>query len=246
MLKMVNSSGDRIGTEEFQELEHREQMKKGLKKVMKGKKDLHIGLLMMMANMEAAAGSRTNGKEDEPENEWGWWAFCLLALIGALSLAQWLRQGVMQDAMRKGWNFTTELIKTTIMKIVNYKKDGRSGVKEKSTQATEWLEAEVIQIYKKKADELQAEVNRLENYVIELEEQSKDLRQQKNDIFRQFQLTDQHGQRMMQERLRYRTTKGGSIRIHFNPVCPHFEALDHTPLCAKCVNGGSVIEHVER
>ena len=41
MLKMVNYGGDRDGQEEHQELEHKERMRKGLKKVMKGK-ELHI------------------------------------------------------------------------------------------------------------------------------------------------------------------------------------------------------------
>ena len=241
MLKMVNSSGDRIGTDEFQELEHREQMKKGLKKVMKGKKDLRIGLLMMMASMDVAAGSRTNGKEEEAENEWLWWAFGSLALIGALSLTQWLRCNMVIN----GWNFMMKIAKKTIMEIVNYKNEGRNGMKEKSIQATEWLEAEVIQSYKKQANELQAEVYRLEDYVIELGEQVKDLRQQRNDIFRQFQLTDQHGQRLMRERLMYRTTKGNRIKIHFNPSCPHFTQAEATSLCAKCVSGDGVIESVE-
>ena len=88
MLKMVNSIGDRVGEEEFQELEHRENMKKGLKKVMKNKKDLHVGLLLMMANMEIAAGSRAGGQYEEQESEWHWWAFCSLALIEALSVMQ--------------------------------------------------------------------------------------------------------------------------------------------------------------
>ena len=219
MLKMVDSSGDKIGREEFQEMEHREQMKRGLKKVMKGKKDLHIGLLMMMANMEMAAGSKVNGKDDEVENEWSWWAFCSLALIGALSLVHWLRHGLVQRALKKRLDFMNEVIKTMITEYVNYKEDEEKTMEEKCTQATEWLEAEVIQNYKKQTEELQAEVIRLEEYVIELEEQAKDLRQQRNDIFRQFQISDQHGQRLMRERLMYRTVKGNRIKIHFSPNC---------------------------
>ena len=138
-----------------------------------------------------------------------------------------------------------KIAKKTIMEIVNYKNEGRNGMKEKSIQATEWLEAEVIQSYKKQANELQAEVYRLEDYVIELGEQVKDLRQQRNDIFRQFQLTDQHGQRLMRERLMYRTTKGNRIKIHFNPSCPHFTQAEATSLCAKCVSGDGAIESVE-
>ena len=242
MLKMVDSSGDRIGREEFQEMEHREQMKRGLKKAMKGKKDLHIGLLMMMANMEMAAGSKVNGKDDEVENEWSWWAFCSLALIGALSLVHWLRQGFVQYALRKCLHFMNEIIETAIMKYMNYKEDEKKKTKEKCIQATEWLEAKVIQNYKKQLEELQAEVIRLETYVIELEENAKDLRQQRNDIYRQFNLTDQHGQRLMRERLMYRTTKSSQIRIHFDPECQHFATLEHTPLCSKCMNGGGVTE----
>ena len=170
MLKMVNSSGDRIGTEEFQELEHREQMKKGLKKVMKGKKELRIGLLMMMAKMDVAAGSRTNGKEGEPESEWLWWAFCSLALIGALSLMQWFRQGMMKNVMMKGWNFMVEFIEKAVMEITRYKGDGKNEKKEKSAQTTEWLEVKVIKNYKEQVSEVQNDVSRLELYTIELED----------------------------------------------------------------------------
>ena len=172
-----------------------------------------------MANMEMAAGSRVNGKDDEMEGEWSWWAFCSLALIGALSLVHWLRHGLVQRALKKRLDFMNEVIKTMITEYVNYKEDEEKTMEEKCTQATEWLEAEVIQNYKKQTEELQAEVIRLEEYVIELEEQAKDLRQQRNDIFRQFQISDQHGQRLMRERLMYRTVKGNRIKIHFSPNC---------------------------
>ena len=40
---MINSIGDHVGEEEFLELEHKERVRKGTKKILKGK-DLHVGL----------------------------------------------------------------------------------------------------------------------------------------------------------------------------------------------------------
>lgn len=65
----MQHGGNRVGEEEYRELEHREQMKKGLKKVMRSQ-DLHVGLLLMMASMDQAAGSKIS-VEAEIEDDHG-------------------------------------------------------------------------------------------------------------------------------------------------------------------------------
>ena len=96
MLKMVQHGGDRVGEEEYKELEHREQMKKGLKKVMKNK-DLHIGLLLMMATMDQATDSKIDeGADTDEDKGWQWMIFWLCAICGALGLTEWLRRNVIQ------------------------------------------------------------------------------------------------------------------------------------------------------
>ena len=76
MLKVVQFGGERVGEEEYKELEHREQMKKGMKKVMQSK-DLRVGLLMMMATMDQAAGNKIGEEKNEDEG-YQWIVFLVL------------------------------------------------------------------------------------------------------------------------------------------------------------------------
>lgn len=84
-----HSIGDRVGEEEYQELEHREKMKRGLKKVIKKKKEIHVGLLLLEGD------------------EWHWSAFCLLAL----SVIHWLRHFMLKNMLEKIWVFIKEAFK---------------------------------------------------------------------------------------------------------------------------------------
>ena len=77
MLKMINSIGDRIGEDEFGEFEHKERMRKGTKKILKGK-NLHVGLLLLLANLHEATGVDPEGHEQG--SGWSWTIFVVCAL----------------------------------------------------------------------------------------------------------------------------------------------------------------------
>ena len=83
-------------------------------------------------------------------------------------------------------------------------------------------------------------MSKLQLYLEELEDQAKDLRQQRNDAARQFRLTDQYSTLLMRERMMHRTARGNSIKIHFSRNCPRYAGLEATDLCQKCVSGGGV------
>ena len=94
MMGVIDAVGDRVGEEEFHEIEKEYQMKMSLKKFNKSK-DLRIGLLMPMAKLGKASGAPAEeGQADGDKMDLGWWALCLCACIGALSLWTWLRNYV--------------------------------------------------------------------------------------------------------------------------------------------------------
>ena len=67
MLKVVDSTGERIGLQEFKDLEYKERMRKATRKIMKVK-DLRVGLLMIMSRLDEVAG--TDLKEKEENYDW--------------------------------------------------------------------------------------------------------------------------------------------------------------------------------
>ena len=84
MLKMIDGAGDRVGHDEYKELEHRERMRKGTQKVLKNK-NLHVGLIWLLSNLESVAGMKVEEANDEEGENWKWiWLIC--AAIGALMI----------------------------------------------------------------------------------------------------------------------------------------------------------------
>ena len=82
MMGVIDAVGDRVGEEEFHEIEKEYQTKISLKKFNKSK-DLRIGLLMLMANLGKASGAPAeDGRAEDQRIDFGWWAFCLCALLG--------------------------------------------------------------------------------------------------------------------------------------------------------------------
>lgn len=139
MLKMINSAGDRVGFEEYKELEHRERMRKGTQKVLKNK-NLHVGLIWLLSNLESVAGSPTEEANNEEDDGWTW-IWLMLVTIGALSLIEWLRQHLLK-ATGMTWDYIGVTFSKMIKEIMKYKNNADGETEEKSTQATEWLDAE--------------------------------------------------------------------------------------------------------
>ena len=61
MLNMVDAIGDRVGEEEFRELEEQHNLKQSVKKFGKSK-DMRIGLLMLLSTLTRATGMPSDGQ----------------------------------------------------------------------------------------------------------------------------------------------------------------------------------------
>ena len=111
LVKMVDGSGFRLGEEQFFDIQEKLETKKSIKKVAKGiKGDLRVAAIMALASIRGSAGHEIKDNEGdarkESDNSDGSWmlaAFCTLAVIGALSLANIL-YGWMAMGMREMWN----------------------------------------------------------------------------------------------------------------------------------------------
>ena len=91
MMKVIDSIGERVGREEYKDIEYQYQIKRGTNKLMKGGKDLRVGLLLLMASLDTVAGEPMNYETEPNAYKFEWWALILCALVGALSVMQWLR-----------------------------------------------------------------------------------------------------------------------------------------------------------
>ena len=61
MLNVVDAVGDRVGEEEFHELEEQRNLKQSVKKFGKNK-DMRIGLLMLLSTLTRATGTASDGE----------------------------------------------------------------------------------------------------------------------------------------------------------------------------------------
>ena len=220
MLKMIDGAGDRVGHEEYKELESRERMRKGTQKVLKNK-NLHVGLIWLLSNLESAAGMKTEEANDEEGDNWKWlWLLC--ATIGALSLVEWVRQ----------YLFIVDAFKKLNRKFEKYM-NGEESTKEKETQSDEGndLQAE--------NEELQTKVFQLDLYIEELEQTIQQTREQRDIALAECQLALKHGEKMMRRSSKYRVCQYGK-RLHFHDRCPHFVRAAEVHYCTVCLNGEGV------
>ena len=238
MLKVIQYGGERVGEEEYKELEHREQMKKGMKKVMKNK-DFHIGLLMMMATMDQAAGNKI-GEEDDEGQGYQWMMLWCCALFGALGLMNWLRQHVPKKMIRLAWNYMTPIMATVVREIKDYTQDGSKKMN-KETQVNCQADLEAWARCKEENEELKTKVFQLETYIEELEQTVQEVREQRNMAFAEAHLASEHGLKLMRQSLMYKVCKSGK-KIHFKETCPHYRHAEHLELCSRCTSERAVIE----
>ena len=78
MIHMVDAVGDRVGEQEYHELEYNYQLKQGMNRLGKGR-DLRIGLLLLLANMERSTAMSREGKPGS-HFDFGWTLMCVCAL----------------------------------------------------------------------------------------------------------------------------------------------------------------------
>ena len=221
MLKVIQYGGERVGEEECRELEHREQMKRGMKRVWKSK-DLRVGLLMMMATMDQAAGNKIGEEEDEEQGH-QWMVFWCCALLGALGLMNWVRQHVLKKMIRLAWNYMTPIMATVVQEIKDYTQDGSKKVN-KETQANCQADLEACARCKEENEDLKTKLFQLDAYMEVLEQTVQEVREQLNMAFAEAHLAAEHGLKWMRQSLMYKICKSGK-KIHLRNHARIFEML---------------------
>ena len=183
MMKFVDAVGDRVGTEEYNDLEYQYQIRKGAKKMMKSK-DIRIGLLLLMANMNSVAGSQTEA-EEKSSTDYGWWALVFCAVIGALSTLRWLRI------------FMMEGLYGMLGRMIKYETSARQETTsqkcDQQTQANEWIDSYIWQQYEEEKEEMEEEMHNMQAALLQaekimghLQEDLKEVRRQRDDNLTMF------------------------------------------------------------
>ena len=235
-LKMVNAVYDRIGEEEYEEIERTYRIKQSHKQIG-NKKALRVCLLLLLANIEKASGASTESHAGESHFGWSWMVFCVCALLGVLSICAWLRDFII--VFVKGG--IAHLMDIERVAIQNTENEVRMILerKDQATQAT-CLEDNSLQ---KKMDEevaeMQAEYVKQDMYIEQLEERIRELEQHAAENFQMYELESKHARKLMTQMTNLRKTPSGQC-VHFAPTCHHFAQGTKLVLCRKCLGDGGV------
>ena len=241
MLKMIDSTGERIGFQEFKDLEHKERMRKATKKVMKVK-DLHVGLLMILSRLDEVAG--TDLEEKEENYDWSWMILLICALCGALSIAGWLRYYMMEGFLGKGWHYTQE--KVTAMFRKKETQGERVEMKNVGTQAHEVEDLRsYLMAYQENESKMQEELNKKDLYIEELEYGIKEIRLQRQQALKELEISEKYGLKLLKQTTEYRMVSKGNV-THFRAKCPYYGRARGIELCQICQTGGTVLDFPER
>ena len=241
MMKFVDAVGDRVGTEEYKDLEYQYQIKKGTMKMMKSK-DIRIGLLLLMARMNSVAGSPIE-QEEKTGNDYGWWALVLCAAIGALSTLSWLRI------------FMIEGLYGMLGQMIKYETSARQETTsqkcDQQTQATEWIDSYIWQQYEEEKEEMEEEMNNMQAALLEaeemighLQEDLKEVRRQRDDHLNMFLKSQQQQAKLEKKFCNLRKAPSGHV-IHFDSRCRYWQKASEAAFCSTCQDEGAVSEHAE-
>eukprot|EP00913_Durusdinium_trenchii_P000510 g466.t1 len=198
MLKMVNGIGDRIGQQEFKDLEYKERMRKATRKIMKVK-DLHVGLLMVLSRLDEAAGK--DPEKEEEGYDWSWMVFTLCAVIGALSIGAWLRRYVFESFLGKGWHYIMEFVAAKSGKGSQQKRLGRNCV---ATQAHQEGLRSYLQAYEENEAKMAKKLHDQELYIEELESGIREICLQRQQALKELEISEAYGLRMLKQTTEYR------------------------------------------
>ena len=236
MLKMVDGAGDRVGHEEYRELEHSERMRKGTQKVLKNK-NLHVGLIWLPSNLESVAGAPTEEANSEGSDSWQWiWLVC--TVVGALSLIEWLRR-YLPKVIYMTWNYTEVAFSEMIRETTKYKSEEK-GMDDKAAQTDNWVDFEALAHCEVERNEMENKVFQLDTYIEELESEICKVKEQRDMALQECLLASNHGKRLMERSLKYRICRHG--KIHFDERCTcSSSALAATPASSSssCSFSGS-------
>ena len=242
MLNMVDAIGDRVGEEEFRELEEQRNLKQSVKKFGKSK-DMRIGLLMLLSTLTRATGVPNEGEVQVHEGlEWGWMTLCTCALLGALSLLRWLQV------------YVTEIFDGAKDYLVKYVKEIVSGkevtltlkimMEEKETQTNEEVMSSDLQKCLKELEHTQRQCFSRETYIIELEERLKAVQETMDDFMIQVRLSDSRATKVEHQLCQLRMTERGKV-VHFSSKCMRWRHARDLNMCKLCTQEGGVIDSHE-
>ena len=241
MMKFVDAVGDRVGTEEYNDLEHQYQIKKGAKKMMKSK-DIRIGLLLLMANMNSVAGSQV-ATEEKASADYGWWALVFCAVIGALSTLSWLRIFMIEGLYG--------MLGRTIKYETSARQETTSQKCDQQTQATEWIDSYIWQQYEEEKEEMEEEMNNMQAALLEaeemighLQEDLKEVRRQRDDNLNMFLKSQQQQIKLEKKMCNLRKAPSGHV-IHFDSRCRYWQKANEATFCSTCQDEGAVLEYPE-
>ena len=213
MLKMVNMVNDRVGEEEFEDLERNYPVKSSQRQIG-NKKALRVCLLLLLANLEKASGATMESYTEDSHFGWSWTVFCVCAFFGVLSIFAWLR------------DFIFVFVKGGITHLLDFKK------------VTIQNDESTVRVVLEKKVDMQAEHVKQGMYIEELEEKISMLKEQAEEHFQMFQLETRHAQKLMRQMANLKKAPTGQV-IHFAPGCPHYAKASAIELCKKCmVEGG--------
>ena len=237
MLHMVDAVGDRVGEQEFREIEEQHTMKQGVKKFGKNK-DLRIGLLMLLATINKGGSTPTEAKEGE-ETSWVWMLLCTLSLacIGALSLIKWTT-GYANEFLEGTKAFIRE---TT--KAMTWVKGIDLSVKVKRVDQETQVSVPNARL-ERELEETAKELFLKDLYVEELEQELKKMKQNLKDFLLEREIAEKYSSKLERRFQRLSMTPSGRV-LHFSTACSHFATAQPACVCHMCLHEGGVSESMQ-
>ena len=237
MLNVVDAVGDRVGEEEFHELEEQRNLKQSVKKFGKSK-DMRIGLLMLLSTLTRATGMANEGEGHVHEGvDWGWMALCTCAVLGALSLMKWLRVYVIEI-----FDGAKDILMKCVEKMMESRKvtmTWRIMVEERETQTTAEVTNPDLQKCSKELEEAHLRNFHLDTYIEELEEKLRGVQEVMDDFMIQTRLSASRATKVENQLCNLRMTANGRA-VHFSPKCKFWERAQEIQMCKTCTQEGGV------
>ena len=241
MLKMVNAVYDRIGEEEYEEIERTYQIKQSHKQIG-NKKALTVCLLLLLANIEKASGASTETHAGESHFGWSWMVFCMCALLGVLSICAWLRDFIIVF-VKGGIAHLMDIEKVTIQNTENEVRMILER-KDQATQATCLEDSSLQKKMDEEVAEMQAEYVKQDMYIEQLEEKVRELKEHAAENFQMYELESRHARKLMTQMTNLRKTPKGQV-VHFSSRCHHYSEGTKLDLCRRCLSDGGVSSREE-
>ena len=143
MLKVVNAAHDRVGEDEFKELEHEERMKRATKKILKDRTSMWARSCCCQTYIRLRESLWEKDMLEERSHR-PWIIFVVCAALGALTTMEWLWRYVKDIFLGMVWNYVAEAMVTKTQENNTYEKVEKISVE---TQADCWIDMKALQAY---------------------------------------------------------------------------------------------------